>query len=176
MTGIKDNLSVVDTIGLSLQKGEEWEPLLLTTQEQFQKYWPLAQPLVEKCVLKAMHGELTVDDIYQRATHSQMFVFIVKSDTDPTQPKVKLALVLEIIRYPQLPALNIVALAGSDLEEFYSRYWSHVCGWAYMNGARAIEGLMSPAMVKVVSKFGFKQTYTHMRLRLDEGDSHERTH
>ncbi len=40
---------------------EDYDALLLSTKEQFDKYWPKAKGLVEKCIKRSMHGEITVD-------------------------------------------------------------------------------------------------------------------
>lgn len=146
---------------------DDYEPLLLSTQEQFDKYWPRASKLVEKCIKRSMHGEMTVDDIKNLAFQQRAYVFVVKNDKG-IQPDIKLVVVLEMSGYPRLPAMNILALAGSDLEVFYEKFWQKLCGWAYMNGIRSIEGLVSPAMQRVISKYGFKPAYTLMRLDLTE--------
>lgn len=174
MTGIKDSLAVDDNAKIQLVRGEpEYEPKLLGNKEQFDLYWPQAAVLIEKCLRDAARGELTVEDIYERALHGQMFVFVFKNDEGDI-PDVKLALVLEAVNYPKLPALNIVALTGGGLKNLYEQFWKHVCSWAYMSGAKAIEGLMSPAMVKIVSKFGFENTYQHMRFDLEGAIKNDR--
>jgi len=96
-----------------------------------------------------------------------MYIFVVKCDKTITK-SVKLALVLEIVHYPKLAAMNIVALGGSDLDALHAKYWKMLCGWAYMNSVRVIEGWVSPAMERVISQYGFKPVYTHMRLELTE--------
>jgi hypothetical protein len=146
---------------------DDFEPLLLSTKEQFDMYWPSTKPLLEKCVKRAMHGELTIDDIHQAALQAKMYIFVVKSDKTITK-SVKLALALEIVPYPQLRAMNIVALGGTDLDALHEKYWKMLCGWAYMNSVRYIEGWVSPAMERVISRYGFKPVYTHMRLELTE--------
>jgi len=85
-------------------------------------YWTATKPLLEKCVKRAMHGEMTIDDIYNAALQGKMYIFVVKCDKTITK-SVKLALVLEIIHYPKLPAMNIVALGGSDLDALHAKYW-----------------------------------------------------
>ena len=138
---------------------DDFEPLLLATKEQFDTYWSATK--------RAMHGEMTIDDIYNAALQGKMYIFVVKCDKTITK-SVKLALVLEIIHYPKLPAMNIVALGGSDLDALHAKYWKMLCGWAYMNSVRVIEGWVSPAMERVISQYGFKPVYTHMRLELTE--------
>lgn len=151
-----------DPIGL-----DEFEPLLLTTQEQFDKYWPRASKLVGQCVKRSMHGELSVEDIKNLAFQQKAFIFVWKNDAG-IQPDVKMVLVLEVCGYPKLPALNVLALAGSDLGYFYNKYWNRICGWAYMNGVRSIESWVSPAMERVLTRYKFKPKYKVMRLDLTE--------
>jgi hypothetical protein len=146
---------------------DQFDAMLLSTKEHFDKYWHKTKPLVEKCIKRSMHGEMTADDIYALALQGNVYVFVVKNDAG-ISPDVKLAVVLEIVKYPRLPAMNILALGGSDLDYFYEKFWKKLCGWAFMNGVRAIEGWVSPAMERVISRYGFKHVYTHMRFDLTE--------
>ena len=145
----------------------EYEPLLLSTPEHFEKYWSAARPLIEKCVRRAMHGEITVDDIRILAQQQQFYIFVVKCDKTIV-PSVNLVVVLDIVDYPRLAALNVMALAGSDLDYFYRKYWKKLCGWAYMNGVRVMEGWVAPGMERVISRYNFKRAYMLMRYDLTE--------
>jgi hypothetical protein len=145
----------------------EYDSLLMITKEHFDKYWTRVRPMIDRCIKRAMHGEITVDDVLKMAQEHRAFIFIVKCDKG-IQPDIKLVVVVEMSPYPQLQSANILALAGSDLDVFYERFWDKLCGWAYMNGIRAIEGLVAPAMQRVISKYGFKPVYTQMRLDLTE--------
>jgi hypothetical protein len=145
----------------------DFEPLLLSTKEHFDLYWPATKPLLERCVKRAMHGEMSIDDIHNAALAGKMYIFVVKCDKTITK-SVKLALVLEVVQYPKLAAMNIVALGGNDLDALHAKYWKLLCGWAYMNSVRVIEGWVSPAMERVISQYGFKPVYTHMRFELTE--------
>jgi hypothetical protein len=146
---------------------DEYEPLLLSTPENFEKYWPLAKPLIEKCIRRAMHGEITIDDIRALAQQQQLYVFVVKYDKTII-PSVKLVVVMDVANYPRLAAMNIFAIAGTDLDYFYRKYWKKLCGWAYMNGVRVLEGWVSPSMERVISRYNFKRAYTLMRYDLTE--------
>jgi len=145
----------------------DYDSLLMITKEHFDKYWMKVRPMIDKCIKRSMHGEIAVDDVLKMAQEHRAFIFIVKCDKG-LQPDVKLVVVVEMMGYPQLQVANILALAGSDLDIFYERFWDKLCGWAYMNGVRAIEGLVSPAMQRVISRYGFKPVYTQMRLDLTE--------
>jgi len=146
---------------------DEYEPLLLSTPEHFERYWPIARPLVEKCVRRAMNGEITVDDVALLARQQQLYIFVVKCDKTII-PSVKLVVVLDVVSYPRLSALNILAIAGSDLNYFHKKYWAKLCGWAYMNGVRILEGWVAPGMERVISRFKFKRAYMLMRYDLTE--------
>ena len=146
---------------------EGYEPLLLATKEQFDLYWGQCVPLLDKVIDKAMHGELTTEDIYNSAIQGQSYVFVLKGN-DIELPDVKLVLVMELVNYPRLPALNVIAIGGTNLKQFFEKYWESVTGWAYMNGVRAIESSVSPAMARIISRFGFKHTYAHMRINLNK--------
>ena len=154
----------MDDRGLELS---DYEPLLLSNKEQVDTYWSEVKPLLDKCISRATHGEYNTQDVYDLALQGKVFVFIVKSDKT-IKKSVKLVIVLELAVYPRMTAMNIMALGGSDLEALHEKYWDSLCGWAYMNGVRVLEGLVSPAMQRVISKFGFKPVYTHMRLDLTE--------
>jgi hypothetical protein len=151
----------------------EFEPLLLSTPPLLEAYWSLALPLLSKVVKEAMHGEFEVNDIKALAQAGKVFIFVLTNDKTGTNParEVRLALAVEIVQYPRLPALNVLALGGTDLSLFHRKFWKQFCGWAYMNGVRAIEGWVSPAMQRVLTRFGFRQVYTHMRLELTEAQN-----
>jgi hypothetical protein len=158
---------MADIPGFDPIPADDYEQLLLTTQEQVDKYWPRASKLVEKCIKRSMHGEMDVEDIKRMVLSQKAYVFVVKNDSG-IQPDVRLVVILEMLHYPKLPALNILVLAGSELDVFFEKFWQKLCGWAYMNGVRAIEGMVSPAMQRVISRYGFKPVYTQMRLNLSE--------
>lgn len=148
----------------------EFEPLLLSTPDALANFWPLAQPLLSRCVKEAMHGEMGVDDIKAMAQSGRAFIFVLTNDKSGTNPnrEVRLALAVEVVQYPRLPALNVLALGGTELAMFHRKFWKQFCGWAYMNGVRAVDGWVGPGMQKMLSRFGFKQVYAHMRLELTE--------
>lgn len=145
----------------------EYEPVLLSSKEQFDMYWPLAKPLIAKCIRRAMYAEIAIEDIEMMAQQQQLYIFVVKCDKTII-PSVKLVVVLDIVNYPRLAALNILALAGSDLGYFYKRFWKRLCGWAYMNNVRVMEGWVAPGMERIIERFGFKPAYKLMRYDLTE--------
>jgi len=39
---------------------DEYDPLIVSTKEQLDRYWPCAKPLLERCIKEAMHDEMTI--------------------------------------------------------------------------------------------------------------------
>ena len=146
---------------------EDFEPLLVSTVEQLDTYWPQMAYWLEPCVEKAMHGEMVLGDIYNAIKTNRMHAIIAKCDTHGSHD-VALVLVLEPLVYPKLSAINIVALGGRKLDLLKSKFWEHVCSWAFMNGARSLQASVSPAMARIIQRYGFTPVYTTMRLNLME--------
>ena len=146
---------------------EDFEPLLVSTAEQLDTYWPQISYWLKPCVEKAMHGEMSLQDIYEFVKTGQMHAIIAKCD-DHGSHEVALVLILETLAYPKLPTINIVALGGHELDLLKSKFWEHVCSWAFMNGARSLQASVSPAMARIIQRYGFNPVYTTMRMDLTE--------
>jgi len=145
-----------------------FEPLLLSTQEQYNTYWAYAEPLIKRCLDETTYGEIDTKHIYDNALAGLNYVIIVKSDAGP-EPKVKLAIVFEPKVFPNLAALNLLAIGGSDLKSLSAKYWEKLLGWCYMTGVRAIDcSVSNPAMERMIKRLNFKPIYTQMRLDLTE--------
>jgi hypothetical protein len=158
-------LKPVETEAVELAN-EEFEPILLSTQELYDKYWEQCKPHLQRCV-ENINGEFTVDDIYTRALRGEIFVIIAKNDT-PEIPEVRLVIALELVQYPQFNAMNVLALGGKNLRHLIKLFWKDVCGWAKICGVKHIECSVAPAMEKILSTAGFEQKYILMRQDLTE--------
>ena len=143
-----------------------YEPLLLSTLPLLNQYWEASSPLIEQCIQNTMRVEITLEDIYGALTRGELFMFVVKADLD-TGPDVELVVILQPLPYPRLPAMNILGLAGRNLASNGKKYWGYLQGWMYMSGVRAIEAYVSPAMERIVKRFGFNRTSVHVRLPLN---------
>jgi hypothetical protein len=146
---------------------EGYEPLLLSTVEMLDAYWPQTAAVLQRCVDDAMHGEMTMQDIYESVKAGRMYALIAKND-DGELPDVALALILETQAYPQFTVLNIAALGGRELDLLKSKFWKHVCSWAFMNGVRTMQASVSPAMARILKRYGFNKIYETVRLDLTE--------
>ena len=145
---------------------EGYSPLFLYTVELLDAYWPQTAAVLERCV-DTMYGEMTMQDVYDGIKAGQLYALIAKND-EGELPDVALALILEIQAYPQFTALHITALGGRELDLLASKFWKHVCSWAFMNGVRTIQASVSPAMARILKRYGFNKVYETVRLDLTE--------
>lgn len=138
-------------------------PVQLVNAQLIEHFWPQIRPLLERCVQEAMHGEMEVDDIKQMALEGKIILMVFTNDID-----VHLAIAIEPVSYPRLPGINIIAMGGTNFGLIQKKYWTYFKGWAMMNGAKMIEASVSPAMARVLRKYGYVEEYTHVRCRLME--------
>lgn len=145
----------------------EYQPLLLSTVESLNEYWPYINPLLQRSVDNTAQGLMETSDIYQLAVSGKAFIMVFTSPT-PDGPDVALVLAMAPAIYPRGQGISIFAVGGNNLRLLYKKYWPMLCGWAYMNGARFIEAEVSPAMKRIVDKMGFRQTHIQVRYDLSE--------
>lgn len=139
------------------------EPLFLSTVALLDEHWSEVAALFEPLFVDDMYGEMTIGDMYQAIVGGRMYCLVFKSETNIT-----LALVMELVVYPRKTIMNIVAVGGSQLDLMESRFWKHICSWAYMNGVREMQAMVSPAMARIIGKYGFAHVYNVVRLPLTE--------
>lgn len=158
------------TVGLKLVKTDRpvqtgaVRPVQLVNAQLVEMFWPAIRPLFDRCIQKAMHGELEVDDIKASALAGQLVIMVFADDEN----NVQLAVAIEPVAYPRMPGINIVAMGGTRFGLIQKQYWTYFKGWAMMNGARMIEASVSPAMARILRKYGYVEEYTHVRCRLME--------
>jgi len=146
---------------------KDYEPLLLSSINILDIYWGQVCEALAPCIDDAMHGEMTLDDIYNRIKTGQMYCLVFKND-DGELPDVALALVLEILAYPQYSVMNVVAMGGRELRSLRDKYWKHVCSWAYVNGVRTLQACAPPTVARLLRSCGFEPVYQTLRMSLTE--------
>lgn len=145
-------------------------PVQLVNAQLIDAFWPLVRPLLDRCVREAMHGEMVVDDIRAMALSGQLSLMVFTNDRTGSNPyrTVELAIAIEPVVYPRLPAINIVAMGGTNFGLIQKKFWKMFRDWAYMNGARVIEASVSPAMLRILKRYGYEPVYTQVRYHLTE--------
>lgn len=135
--------------------------VFLTNDQDLKAYWPLARPLLEKCVLKAVHGEYTVDDIKKLVSRQRAMIAMGFLDGKPA-----VALAIEWLIYPQLKVANIMALGGRDLMVLADIYWDDILKMLKSIGMQAVQCSCSRSMERFLRPFGFAEVYRDLRINL----------
>lgn len=112
-----------------------------------------------------MCTETSALDVYQAVLAGKAHIWAVVAELEEG-PDVKFTMAVEVVDYPKLTALNILAIGGEELLLFHNKFWGAFKGWAFMTGIRAIEGYVSESMERIVKRFGFERTSIHVRLSL----------
>jgi len=138
------------------------------TPDALAQTFPLLRPLFQRVVDEAAHGEFTVDDLEQLARAKKVILGMVRQDG-----AIRLAFAFEFIAYPQLLTLNLMAIAGSQLNEALPQFLPLFQEFAREAGAQAIEASCSPAMARLLAHHGFETTYQRVRCPILEKIHHE---
>jgi hypothetical protein len=133
------------------------QALFLTSQRLITEHWPAAARLLAP-VLRATRGEFTVDDLEELCRDGRAVAGVVSKDGEPV-----LALVFEWRFFPRKTVLNVIALAGRDLDAIAATFWPDFKAWAKESGATEIEACCSPAMTRLLAPLGFAHTYDTLR-------------
>ncbi len=138
------------------------KPVLLSTQEQLNAYWPQIEPLLASAPVAE---EFSPDVLYQAALSSQVFIFVFVKETDDGD-EVELVLVVSVTPSETMPTMNIITVAGKNLKKHINDFWEFFKGWCIMNGARAIDAYVPERMEQLLEPLGLKRETVHVRLRL----------
>lgn len=142
---------------------EELDFFMISTAEMLQSYAPAMAPLLQRYLDEASDGEMEVSDIFDSIANGRAQAFVYATRDAST---VKIVIVAELVQYAKLNALNIVALAGEDLAGLADHHWERFKGWAYMVGVRAIEGIVSERVARLIRPLGFSKQAVFARLDL----------
>ena len=137
----------------------ETRPLILSTQELLNAYWPQVEPLLASAPVAK---EVSTDAIFKAALAGQMLIFVFITENSD----VELALVVASVPSDVLPVVNIITVAGKNLRKHTGKFWEFFKGWCYMNGARAIDAYVPERMEGFMEELGLKKETVHVRLRL----------
>ncbi len=136
--------------------------LFLQSESELKPFWKEVKPLLQKCVTHAVHGEYVVEDIYQMVKEQRAFVIYSFWDGQPS-----VALAVEWVIYPQMKAVNIMALGGKHLIPSAEVFWARILNMLKSVGIEYVECSCSEAMARMLtSKLNFQRTYEFLRLKL----------
>ena len=133
----------------------------LTSKESIAAKFHEVRPFFERMTHTAMHGEFSVDDMLKRATDGQALIGIIREGATPV-----MGLAVEFINFPKYRAMNIVALAGTGLAAAMRDVWPLLTEFARQSGARYVQASCHPGMARLLSRYGFEETYRVVRAPL----------
>lgn len=133
----------------------------ITNGEQVARKFDIAAPLLEPVVRDAAKGEFSVFDLFELTKDGKAITALIEKDGQGM-----MALVFEFVHYPQMLAVNIMALGGKDLDESMMEFFEKFKTYCREAGAVAIEASCSPGMTRLLSKYGFEPTYQLVRTAL----------
>lgn len=131
----------------------------LTTENEIAARWEHIAPHIAPVVKGAAHGEFTVDDLRAGCLEGRMIAGICEYGGAVT-----MAMIFEFRHYPQMVAVNVIALGGADLDTVAQRYFPRFQVWAREAGATVIEASCSRTMARLLHRYGFTDTYQQVRL------------
>ncbi len=79
-----------------------------------------------------------------------------------------LAGAFEFIHYPRQLAVNVMALAGEQMDAAMDAFWETFRQWCRSAGAEVIEARCAPGMARLLARKGFEPAYTVVRQKLED--------
>jgi hypothetical protein len=135
------------------------EALFLSSQRLITEHWPSVARLLEP-VLEHVNGEFTLDDLQEMCRDGAALAGLAFDDAG--EPS--MAMVTEFRFFPRKVVLNVMALAGHDLQALASTFWPTFSQWALESGATEFQACARPAMTRMLGKLGFTHTYNVVRM------------
>ncbi|WP_103035306.1 hypothetical protein [Castellaniella caeni] len=105
--------------------------------------------------------EYTPLQLFERAKAQKATVGYCEENGIP-----QIAFAFEFIYYPNLTAINIIALAGSGFEPVAANLLARLKDFARQAGADCIEALCIDGMARLLRKYGFEKASTQVRVMI----------
>lgn len=137
----------------------EYAPLLLSTPEMVDAFWPQVEPLLAGAPVTT---EYPVSVLYDAVKRKDMNVFVVYKMVELI-PTVELVVLMAPALYPNLPTMVILTVAGKNLLKFARMFWEPLKGWIKMNGMKAIDAYVPERMEALMKRLGLSRETIHVR-------------
>lgn len=119
-----------------------------------EKLWHFAEPFIKRA-LDHTFGEISASDIRDFCTRQEMQLWMItKGD------RVYGAGATQIVVYPQMKVVRIVALAGTEFDQWMDRSHAAIEVWATENGCTAVECYVRKGFVPKLKEIGYKHRYS----------------
>ena len=127
---------------------------------QVQRFWHLAEPLLQKALDKG-NGEFTADQLKLLVTQGQQQLLLVMKDEI-----CYVALTVQFINYPNDRVAYITYIGGKNTKAGFEQFKL----WAKEQGCTAIQGSTKYKSIEKLWNrlYGYEPKYTLMELKLNE--------
>lgn len=105
--------------------------------------------------------EYTPAQLFERAKDGLATIGYCEREGQPV-----IAFAFEFIYYPNITALNIIALAGDKFESVAAGLLENLKVFAKLAGADCIEALCIDGVARLLTKYGFQKSNTQVRVRI----------
>jgi hypothetical protein len=112
------------------------------------KHWDYVKESLESA-FKLDGGRISIDDVKRLIDNKQMQLWGLHDGI------LRAAMVTEIINYPQMRVVRIVAVGGKDMDLWLDELINTIDAWGRENGAQAMEFVGRAGWEKVLSKKGW---------------------
>lgn len=129
--------------------------------DQVDNVWPECETLLVSA-LKYSKGEFDLDDFRKLLLQGLVQLFYISRDGD-----IELALITELVQYPQYRSVRILAAAGKNLARASVEFKPAFIEWAVANGAVELECWAPDNLREEFYKIlGFTKAYSVLRFDL----------
>jgi hypothetical protein len=124
--------------------------------DQVIESWGVIRPIIARA-FRHGNGEITIDQVLPLVESGRFHVFVMLHDW-----RITTVFMAEFVNYPNMRAMNIVALAGTKFEALFTRFYEQIKRFASDGGATRITAQCRPAAERMFNKVC--GTKTHYRL------------
>lgn len=135
--------------------------VFLPLPEDIYPKWELLEPLFEKAVAKAVHGEFTAQQLLQMALSKTGLLAYIEDDSG-----ILMALAMELKRYPCMTTLNVMAMAGRRMGTLFAAHSPEIADFARSCGVTHFEASGSKALARMLRGCGWHFEYETVRFKL----------
>ncbi|MBK5570096.1 hypothetical protein [Ensifer sp. SSB1] len=121
------------------------------TVEEIDAEYDRLRPVFERVPTAA---DYTHDDILRLAKSGAMVVGYAEEDGE-----VLAVMAFEFLHYVRINAVNIVALAGTRLDEIHAQFFEAFREFCRLADVTAIEARCGEGMARLLQRYGFSRTY-----------------
>jgi hypothetical protein len=107
-------------------------------------------------------GDFDPEDLFDMVRNGKAVIGAVYQDNE-----LILAGAFEFVHYPRQLAVNIMAIAGQQMDAAMDAFWETFRQWCRSAGADVIEARCAPGMTRLLQRKGFEPAYTVVRQKME---------